>query len=191
MELPPCYTLPRSWSKTPFAVDPLQGKLSPTAHRPKPPTWHTWHTMGPSHEMGQTPLLRLLLGKNQVTSDLPEYRHLKGKPFDGDLDVDQRTRGLGGLLASCGEENLLRLAVDRYAGRDICVHEFAHSILAHGLSDEVRHRIAAQYRQSTARGLWKSAYAASNDDEFFAGLSMWYFENGDALRKTVTLYGKR
>ena len=116
-----------------------------------------------------------VIGKDQVTSDLPEHRHLKGKPFDGDLNVDQRTRGLGGLLASCGEENLLRLAGDRYAGRDICVHEFAHTILAFGLSGEVRRRVAGQHRRSTGRGLWKSTYAATNDDEFFAELSMWYF----------------
>ncbi len=116
-----------------------------------------------------------VIGKDQVTSDLPEHRHLKGKPFDGDLDVDRRTRGLGGLLSSCGEENLLRLPDDRYAGRDICVHEFAHSILAFGLSEDVRRRVAEQHRRSVGRGLWKTSYAATNDDEFFAELSMWYF----------------
>jgi hypothetical protein len=116
-----------------------------------------------------------IIGKNQVTSDLPEHRHLKGKPLEGTLTVDQRTRGLGGLLASCGEENLLRLPGDRYAGRDICVHEFAHTIRAFGLSDDVRQKIKAQYRQSLDHGKWKPAYAATNDDEFFAELSMWYF----------------
>jgi alpha-glucosidase len=116
-----------------------------------------------------------VIGKDQVTSDLPEHRHLKGKPFDGALDVDRRTRGLGGRLASCGEENLLRLPDDRYAGRDICIHEFAHAILAHGLSGDVRRRVAEQHRRSTDRGLWRTAYAATNDDEFFAELSMWYF----------------
>ena len=30
---------------------------------------------------------------------------------------------MGGLLTSCGEYNLLRLQVDRYRGRDICVHD--------------------------------------------------------------------
>src|SRR5262245_24322337 len=39
-----------------------------------------------------------IIGRGQVTSDLPEHRHLKGKPFDGKLTVDERTRGLGGLL---------------------------------------------------------------------------------------------
>jgi len=124
-----------------------------------------------------------VIGEDQVTSDLPEHRHLKGKPFDGNLDVDQRTRGLGGLLASCGEENLLQLPGDRYAGRDICVHEFAHTILACGLSDEVRRRVTEQYRRSTERLLWKTTYAASNDDEFFAELSMWYFGTHGDLGK--------
>ncbi len=116
-----------------------------------------------------------IIGKDEVTSDLPEHRHLKGKPFEGKLTVDQRTRGLGGRLASCGEENLLHLPGDRYAGRDICAHEFAHAIRAYGLSDDVRARIRKQYDASLARGRWKTAYAATNDDEFFAELSMWYF----------------
>ena len=63
-----------------------------------------------------------VIGRNQSTSDLPEWQHMKGKPFDGNLTIDQRTRGMGGRLTSCGEENLLRLPRDRYRGRDICVH---------------------------------------------------------------------
>jgi hypothetical protein len=116
-----------------------------------------------------------IIGRNQVTSDLPEHRHLKGKPFDGKLTVDQRTRGLGGLLTSCGEENLLRLRQDRYRGRDICVHEFAHSIFNHGAPQSVRQKIREQHKKSLANGLWVDSYAGSNVNEFFAELSMWYF----------------
>jgi len=50
-----------------------------------------------------------IIGVHQVTSDLPEFRDLKGKPlpeYNG-LTIDQRTRGMGGQLSSCGEENLL------------------------------------------------------------------------------------
>jgi len=125
-----------------------------------------------------------IIGKNQVSSDLPEHRHLKGKPFDGRLDVDQRSRGLGGIQASCGEENLLGLPGDRYAGRDICVHEFAHTIRAYGLSSNLRKELAAQFQRSTGQGLWKNAYAATNDDEFFAELSMWYFGTHGDLHMT-------
>jgi alpha-glucosidase len=118
-----------------------------------------------------------IIGRDQVTSDLPEHRHLKGKPlpeYHG-LTVDERTRGLGGLLTSCGEENLLKLEHDRYRGRDICVHEFAHCIRNHGLPRETRARFDEQYHHSLAKGLWQKSYAGSNPDEFFAELTMWYF----------------
>jgi len=116
-----------------------------------------------------------IIGRNQVTSDLPEFRHMKGKPFDGKKTIDERTRGMGGLLTSCGEENLLRLEVDRYRGRDICVHEFAHNIQDNGMAEGIRARIGRQYQQSLAKGLWKGSYAGSNEQEFFAELSMWYW----------------
>jgi alpha-glucosidase len=118
-----------------------------------------------------------IIGRDQVTTDLPEWRHDKGKPlaeYHG-LTRDQRTRGMGGLLTSCGEENLLKLEKDRYRGRDICVHEFAHSILGHGVSRAVRDKFREQHRRSLERGLWIGSYAGSNYDEFFAELTMWYF----------------
>ena len=118
-----------------------------------------------------------IIGKDQVTTDLPEWRHDKGKPLSeyNGLTRDQRTRGMGGRLVSCGEENLLKLEKDRYRGRDICVHEFAHAIRNLGMNRALRERFNAQYRSSTSRGLWAKAYAASNPDEFFAELTMWYF----------------
>ena len=118
-----------------------------------------------------------IIGRDQVTTDLPEWRQDKGKAlaeYHG-LTRDQRTRGMGGLLTSCGEENLLKLEKDRYRGRDICVHEFAHSILGYGASRTVRDKVREQHRRSLDRGLWIGSYAGSNHDEFFAELSMWYF----------------
>ncbi|MCY2951510.1 MAG: hypothetical protein NTU53_05970 [Planctomycetota bacterium] len=125
-----------------------------------------------------------IIGKDQVTSDLPEHRHLKGKPFDGNLTVDERTRGLGGILVSCGEENLLRLEKDRYRGRDICVHEFAHCIYGSGIPRAMRQRFREQMKRSMEKGLWVDSYAGSNDHEFFAELTMWYFgTHGDLHMK--------
>jgi hypothetical protein len=118
-----------------------------------------------------------IIGRDQVTTDLPEWRQDKGKAlaeYNG-LTRDQRTRGMGGLMTSCGEENLLKLEKDRYRGRDICVHEFAHNILGHGVSRDVRQKVREQYRRSLDRGLWVGSYGGSNFDEFFAELTMWYF----------------
>lgn len=121
-----------------------------------------------------------IIGKNQVTSDLPYLRHYKGKAYESYgksfESIDARTRGVGGLRSSCGEENLLKLPSDRYRDhRDICTHEFAHTLLGYGLSPDVRAIVHKQFEKSTAAGLWKTAYASTNDDEFFAELSMWYF----------------
>ncbi len=125
-----------------------------------------------------------IIGRGQVTTDLPEWRKDKGKPlaeYNG-LTRDQRTRGMGGRLTSCGEENLLKLEQDRYRGRDICIHEFAHNVRHYGIQAEVRARFDQQYRQSLAQGRWQKSYAGSNPDEFFAELSMWYFGTHGDLR---------
>lgn len=117
-----------------------------------------------------------LIGKDQSMVDLPDYAEWKGKKFEGDLSLDQRARGLGGLVASCGEDNLLSLPSDHYRDhRDICSHEFAHTLMEYGLGQEVWRRIREQYRRSTDQGLWKTMYAATNEKEFFAELTMWYF----------------
>jgi alpha-glucosidase len=123
-----------------------------------------------------------VIGRNQSTSDLPEWRHMKGKPFDGNLTIDQRTRGMGGRLTSCGEENLLRLPRDRYRGRDICVHEFAHNIYNRGIPAAVRQKFKDRYKAALEEGLWVGSYAGSNDNEFFAEMTMWYFGTHGDLR---------
>lgn len=125
-----------------------------------------------------------IIGRDQVTTDLPEWRHDKGVPrpeYNG-LTRDQRTRGMGGLLTSCGEENLLKLEKDRYRGRDICLHEFSHSVLNNGCPREIKARVAEQRQRSLDKGLWQRSYAGSNADEFFAELTMWYFGTHGDLR---------
>ena len=127
-----------------------------------------------------------VIGRNQVTTDLPEWRHDKGiaRPEYKGQTRDQRTRGMGGRLTSCGEENLLKLEKDRYRGRDICVHEFSHNIRNRGIPRDVRERFNEQYKNSLAKGLWQKSYAGSNADEFFAELSMWYFGTHGDLHMT-------
>ncbi len=116
-----------------------------------------------------------IIGAKQLSSDLPELRCWKGKPFEGTMSIDERTRGVGGRFASCGEENLLHLEGDRYFDRDICVHEFAHTILEFGLDAALRKRVKAQYQNSKNAQLWNGCYALNNEGEFWAELSMWYF----------------
>ena len=129
-----------------------------------------------------------IIGRNQVTTDLPEWQHDKHVPLDeyNGLTRDRRTRGMGGRITSCGEENLLRLPKeqDRYFGRDICLHEFAHNIMGSGINPEVRAKIAEQANKSKGKGLWVNSYAGSNASEFFAELTMWYFGTRGDLSMT-------
>jgi hypothetical protein len=127
-----------------------------------------------------------IIGRDQVTTDLPEWHDDKGKPLEEyhGLTRDERTRGMGGRLTSCGEENLLKLEKDRYRGRDICLHEFAHCIRNYGIGREVRKRFDEQFRHSLDAGMWQNSYAGSNADEFFAELTMWYFGTHGDLRMT-------
>jgi len=130
-----------------------------------------------------------IIGKDQQTSDLPELSDQKGVNYvDHGLvtDIDKRTRGVGGLYASCGEENLLQLPGDRYfGGSDICIHEFAHTIMNYGFDASLRQKIKSQYERALANGLWKNAYASTNEQEYWAELSMWYFgKHGEFLSGT-------
>lgn len=121
-----------------------------------------------------------IIGASQNDSDLPEHRYQRGEAYVDSLghttDIDKRTRGVGGVYSSCGEENLLHLPSDRYKnGFDICMHEFAHDIMDNGFDPAIQQEIARVYHSSIGKGLWRGAYAAVNPQEYFAELSTWYF----------------
>lgn len=134
-----------------------------------------------------------VIGKDQQTSDLPEWKHFKDVKYEDRgviTDIDKRTRGMGGIYASCGEENLLKLPSDRYAGYDICVHEFAHTMMDFGLDSNLRNKIVDQYKAAINLGLWKGVYAATNAQEYWAELSSWYFgTHGEMLPNGLSRSG--
>ncbi len=123
-----------------------------------------------------------VIGRNQITSDMPEYSDLNeafpGSPWDN-------YRGLGPTLArplaSSGEENLLQLPGDIYAGENILIHEFAHAIDLMGLRPTVEgfeDELLKAYDKAMEEGLWHNTYAAVNSEEYFAeGVQSWYNAN--------------
>ncbi len=127
-----------------------------------------------------------VMGKNQVTTDIPEHADLN-TAFPG-TDWNTRARGLGGTVArpatSCAEENVLCLAGDAYVGENILVHEFAHGMLGLGIvfADKTfRSRLESAYASAMAAGLWKDTYAATNYDEYWAeGVQDWFDANLEA-----------
>lgn len=123
-----------------------------------------------------------IMGRNEVTTDIPEHAHLANDP---DTDWNQRARGLGGTpgnpITTAGEENLLCLAEDRYRGENILVHEFAHAVHLIGitlLEPGFNEELQALYDSALGQGLWADTYAATNRAEYWAeGVQSWFDTN--------------
>ncbi|EFN55802.1 hypothetical protein CHLNCDRAFT_145288 [Chlorella variabilis] len=123
-----------------------------------------------------------IIGCNQVTTDLPMYRHLRGVDCEnGGGDYDKATRGLGGNpgnpVTSCGEENLLMLPEDRYRYENILIHEFGHAVMDLGLHDKpLQESIVDAYQAAHASGRYDlSCYMMENESEYWAeGTQAWF-----------------
>jgi hypothetical protein len=126
-------------------------------------------------EMGKRGVRFVVMAPTEMTTDVPEQRHLKN---DTKTDWDKRARGLGGKITSCGEENLLNLRGDRYRNENILVHEFSHAIHRFGVGSLDRKfdaRLQEVYKAAMAKELWKDTYAASNYSEYWAeGVQSYY-----------------
>lgn len=123
--------------------------------------------------MVSTKMYLIVMGRDQVYTDMPEYRNHPNPAFQ-----NERVRGTGGRPTSFGEENILSLPLDRYDDESIGVHEFCHTIdTALGSIDPGWwERKNAVYRNAMQKGLWKLAYAASNPGEYWAEICQSYFD---------------
>ena len=124
----------------------------------------------------------VVIGQAEGTADIPEYG-LRDRPQAEKDAMNARARGLGGQAGSCGEENLLCLAGDRYRGESICVHEFAHTIRegVHQVDPDFSARLQAAFEAASASGKLAGTYRAENADEYWAeGVQDWYGANAEA-----------
>jgi hypothetical protein len=118
-----------------------------------------------------------IIGRNQVTSDIPEHSYLKLQR--GGRDLDSTTRGLGGSkelpVTSVGEENLTMVDDRHYPMENILIHEFGHSVMLIGMSEEERRRVHECYDLAQAKKLYSENYMSSNADEYWAeGCQSWF-----------------
>jgi alpha-glucosidase len=124
--------------------------------------------------MVQRGMYLVIIGKDQVYTDLPENRNAKNPEF-----LNERVRGTGGLPTSFGEENLLSLPIDRYDDESIAVHEFCHTIdsTLRRMDPTWRDRKDAVYRNAVNKGLYKDTYAIGNSSEYWAEIAQTYFDS--------------
>jgi len=115
----------------------------------------------------------IVIGKDQVYTDMPEYRNAPNAAY-----LNERVRGTGGRPTSFGEENLLSLPLDRYDDESIAVHEFCHTIdstLA-SIDPTWRERKDRAYQNARQQGLFRNTYAGSNAGEYWAEIAQAYFD---------------
>jgi len=117
-----------------------------------------------------------IIAATEGQTDLPEYWDMKNDPK---TDWNKRARGLGGLITSGGEENILEYPDDRYKGECIYIHEFSHTLANYAFvkSDpKFKEDWKDAYTKAIAEGLWKRTYGASNKDEYWAEGVQMYFD---------------
>ena len=115
----------------------------------------------------------IVIGKDQVYTDMPEYRNNPNPPY-----MNERVRGTGCLgVTSFGEENLLNLAGDRYDDEHRRPRVPAHRrCRARPHRPDVARELGKTYKNAMAKGLWKNTYAASNQAEYWAEIGQSYFD---------------
>ncbi len=123
--------------------------------------------------MAQVGTRLLIIGKDQVYTDLPDYKDMPNPAF-----WNERVRGTGGDdVTSFGEENLLSLPKDRYDDMSVGLHEFAHTIdaILARIDPGWTKRLEAAFRQAVSKGLFLHVYAGSNPAEYWAeGVTMYF-----------------
>jgi hypothetical protein len=128
-----------------------------------------------------------VIGRQEVTTDLPEYRDLYSA--SPGLDWDNEIRSIGATIerpvSFAGEENLLCLPADLFSGEALLVHSVAHGLRRLGilsLDAAWDARLRAAYDDALASGLWSATYAATDHEQYWAeGVQDWYDANQEAL----------
>lgn len=123
----------------------------------------------------------VVLGRNEKLHDLPEFRN---RAADRKL-LELRGYNSMGVIV-CAEENLLCEENDDYRGYSVCMHEFAHALDASFTKVDPAYKrlVVTAFRAASEdrRRIWANTYAASDPAEYFAELSVAWF---DASSKDV------
>jgi alpha-glucosidase len=124
----------------------------------------------------------IIIGAKEQVCDIPEYANICTTP-DSIAFWNKRARGFGddnpvNPNASCGEENLICLAADRYEGENILIHEFAHlihSVGIVGVNPGFNKELETVMNHAKEKGLWMNTYALTNKEEYFAETVQSFF----------------
>ncbi len=126
-----------------------------------------------------------IMARYEGTYDIPEYRDMRNHVKDTDIvyNWDLRARGLGGIMTSGAEENILGYQIDKYHAEDILIHEFSHAINLvgiYGVEPDINDRLEAARQKAVAEGKWHNTYAETDLAEYWAeGVQDWFNVNAE------------
>lgn len=151
----------------------------------------------------------LVMAETEMETDLPERSDWKKPAYDDQRLTpkereryykpggiasmtdkgywNQRARGMGGLITSCAEENLLGYPDTRYYGENITVHEFSHNMMGaiEKIDTSLYNRILAAYASAKEKGMYKDQYAINTADEYWAEGTQWWFWSNFPFRDSI------
>lgn len=124
----------------------------------------------------------IVMGAQQVTTDLPEYCWLKdiclpdGRCYDTTRGIGAASLGAPGVIAA---ENVLCLPDDPYPLESITVHEFAHTLLdivIRAKFPDQAQRIGAAWSNAQQQAIYPtSSYIGSSEAEYWAeSVQAWF-----------------
>lgn len=90
---------------------------------------------------------------------------------------NKRARGMGGILTSCAEENILGYPGTRYFGENILVHEFSHNMMGalRQADPDLYKKVEVAYKAAMDAGKYKGQYASNTLAEYWAEGTQWWF----------------
>lgn len=171
---------------------PIQGEdVSPSAMDAASRVVHTLVGGAPEMQerMRKAGVRVEIVPSNKLLTDLDSFADLADdRTRDGTRDWSE-TRGIGGhhhdgdIVVGFPEENLVEVegSRDLYGEQhNISLHEMAHAVHLHGLTDEQRERLVELYQaqQGDAAG-FTDDYAASHVEEYFAQATQAFMDVSD------------
>ena len=121
-----------------------------------------------------------IVADSEVITDIPEFRDLYERSPGTDWNERVQGGGIAGQTVAVWEGNLLCYSSDVFSNEDIFVHEFAHTVLNHGVErqtggKEFKTRVQTAYQEAIDAGLWDQTYAADTVEEYWAeGVQSWF-----------------
>jgi hypothetical protein len=128
-----------------------------------------------------------IAGREQSILDLPESRDQRKltERVDTKEPLPDEPRAKAGIYSACSEEDQPATDFERMpSGLDMCVRVFAIALMNYGFDAEIRREIATQFRSSIGKGLWQRTLATASVEDYWAELSLRYFNSRGGLLRT-------